>query len=581
MVSSADPVASASFLPPLAAAQQPRPQRARLPPPLEEDLVTHTRWPETGRLFGHSNEIVCLALNSAGTLAATACKARTEAAAAICIWDAVSGALLQRLAAHKLSVVALAFSHARSALEAVAEAPLAPPDAEGAGGKAPRHVVFGPSGKRRGGKRGDAPSGAAAEDDADVSEFLVSVSKDRSVAIWGHTAAADRAAHRSVGSSSGSSSAAAAGAGGGPPFQDDGSTAASTAHISARFMSARAVPPPEPFRMLAIIRKAHKRIIWGVSWAPTPLLQPLLRPALGPGGSAGADSNGGVNFGMFATGSRDHTVKVWTLCRRPRVEPDAAAKAQSAVDEASSRSTETAAPSTAASARASKRAAVDADDAAGGGLNDDDGDAAGTGGAGLADESSIALAPVEAGVSSASKATTAAADELALVLQVTLPPFPAAVTAVSFAPIFRTTTRLVDEARGGAPHYLESAASWLAIGLESGAVAFWRGTFLSSNTSGAGAWQWAPFASIPDNVAHVGALRALAWRPPPMMGSPETDYGGGASGNFVHFHGAAAQQPGKREEAEVAAAGGAHATLHIATASADESMRILRIEASL
>jgi len=223
----------------------------QLAPPLEEDLVQHSRWPETNRLFGHVNEVVCIAVNGAGTLIATACKARDESAAVIRLWDALHGRPLQVLPAHKLTVIAIQFSPCPGAI--VTE-----------GGWC--HV--------------GSPSDALA--DTATSEFMVSVSKDRAVALWGVAAASDPAV---------------------------------TPTLVPPPPGAAPLPFPAPtYKLLSMVEGAHRRIVWSVSWAPTP------SPSLSTGPSSDHDG-----LLVFATGARDQTVKLWTVTTQPPADDGATA----------------------------------------------------------------------------------------------------------------------------------------------------------------------------------------------------------------------------------------------------------------
>jgi WD40 repeat protein len=230
-----------------------------IPPPLEEDLVQHSRWSETNKLFGHVNEVFCLAVNSSGTLLASACKARNEVHAAIRIWDAVSGRLLQVLPAHKLTVISLSFSPARSCLSRYCED-------TGATLWTQQPLQRFPSKLE------------------DESEFLVSVSKDRSVGIFGLSSAQPVDV---------SSAAPSAGYASGLPAQ-----------LQAAYGTPRA-----HYKLLTIIESAHKRVIWSVSWCNIPSLAPLL--------SHGVNDAVDPSVSLFATGARDQMVKLWYLSRRP------------------------------------------------------------------------------------------------------------------------------------------------------------------------------------------------------------------------------------------------------------------------
>ena len=96
-------------------------------PPLEGQLADYCVWPEVRKLYGHSNDIVCMALNLApsgggdsnggdggggmGRYLATACKARNAQTAAILVWDTVSMRQVGALQAHESTVSCLGFSH--------------------------------------------------------------------------------------------------------------------------------------------------------------------------------------------------------------------------------------------------------------------------------------------------------------------------------------------------------------------------------------------------------------------------------------------------------------------------------------
>jgi elongator complex protein 2 len=79
-------------------------------PPLEEHLAQNTLWPEAHKLYGHGNEVYCLAADPRGELLASAARAQSPADAAIWLWDAARWAPAGALDAHALTVTQLAFS---------------------------------------------------------------------------------------------------------------------------------------------------------------------------------------------------------------------------------------------------------------------------------------------------------------------------------------------------------------------------------------------------------------------------------------------------------------------------------------
>ena len=79
-------------------------------PPIEEELVQHTLWPEEQKLYGHGYEIFSMAARHDGTLLATTCKSTSPEYAAILIWDTKTWTQTQKLVSHQLTVTQLAFS---------------------------------------------------------------------------------------------------------------------------------------------------------------------------------------------------------------------------------------------------------------------------------------------------------------------------------------------------------------------------------------------------------------------------------------------------------------------------------------
>jgi elongator complex protein 2 len=80
--------------------------------PLEEHLAQNTLWPEIHKLYGHGNEVHCVAADPRGLVLASACRAQTASAAAIRLWDVSTWSACPggELHAHMLTVTQLAFS---------------------------------------------------------------------------------------------------------------------------------------------------------------------------------------------------------------------------------------------------------------------------------------------------------------------------------------------------------------------------------------------------------------------------------------------------------------------------------------
>lgn len=82
--------------------------------PLEEVLAQATLWPESRKLYGHGNDVACVASHPLGTLVASACKAQSATAAEVWMWDsATDWRPLGRLSGATLTVVALRFAENR------------------------------------------------------------------------------------------------------------------------------------------------------------------------------------------------------------------------------------------------------------------------------------------------------------------------------------------------------------------------------------------------------------------------------------------------------------------------------------
>ena len=72
--------------------------------------VDHTLWPEVDKLYGHTNDVVCLTLSGDSKYLATACKARNADTASIFIWETTNHTRVSSLACHESTVICLRFS---------------------------------------------------------------------------------------------------------------------------------------------------------------------------------------------------------------------------------------------------------------------------------------------------------------------------------------------------------------------------------------------------------------------------------------------------------------------------------------
>lgn len=79
-------------------------------PPLEEELIQHTLWPEAEKLYGHGYELFAMAATANGELLATACKSTSQEHAAVILWSTKTWAQVQKLKFHQLTVTQLEFS---------------------------------------------------------------------------------------------------------------------------------------------------------------------------------------------------------------------------------------------------------------------------------------------------------------------------------------------------------------------------------------------------------------------------------------------------------------------------------------
>lgn len=93
--------------------------RARSIVPLEEDLKQKRLWPETAKLYGHGNEISCVAADPKNAVMASACRAQIARDATIILWDTNNGVECGRLAGHDLTVNEIVFSADGNAIATV------------------------------------------------------------------------------------------------------------------------------------------------------------------------------------------------------------------------------------------------------------------------------------------------------------------------------------------------------------------------------------------------------------------------------------------------------------------------------
>eukprot|EP00761_Pharyngomonas_kirbyi_P001902 gb/GECH01001906.1/.p1 GENE.gb/GECH01001906.1/~~gb/GECH01001906.1/.p1 ORF type:complete len:809 (+),score=191.80 gb/GECH01001906.1/:1-2427(+) len=79
-------------------------------PPFEEHLLQNTLWPETQKLYGHANQLICSASSHDGRFLASGCKAKEVETADIIIWSTQEWIEVLRLKGHTLTVTQLEFS---------------------------------------------------------------------------------------------------------------------------------------------------------------------------------------------------------------------------------------------------------------------------------------------------------------------------------------------------------------------------------------------------------------------------------------------------------------------------------------
>lgn len=78
--------------------------------PNEDYLAQNTLWPEIMKLYGHGNDVFCLAASNDGKLLASASKATSADQAKIILWDTLTWNIITKLEGHQLTVTQMSFS---------------------------------------------------------------------------------------------------------------------------------------------------------------------------------------------------------------------------------------------------------------------------------------------------------------------------------------------------------------------------------------------------------------------------------------------------------------------------------------
>jgi elongator complex protein 2 len=94
-------------------------ERAAASAPLEVELRQDRLWPERAKLYGHGNNVCCVAVELSSGVLASASHAQASRDAFVVLWDIASGVERARLFAHDLTVNQLQFSPDGAALLSV------------------------------------------------------------------------------------------------------------------------------------------------------------------------------------------------------------------------------------------------------------------------------------------------------------------------------------------------------------------------------------------------------------------------------------------------------------------------------
>eukprot|EP01080_Neovahlkampfia_damariscottae_P002865 gene2865-4708_t len=80
--------------------------------PFEEDLLQNTLWPETQKLYGHSNEIMTITSSNKSNLISSSCKSKNKEYSKIIIWSSKDWKIKQELKGyHNLTITRIQFSN--------------------------------------------------------------------------------------------------------------------------------------------------------------------------------------------------------------------------------------------------------------------------------------------------------------------------------------------------------------------------------------------------------------------------------------------------------------------------------------
>jgi len=227
-------------------------------PPVENSLLKSTLWPEIHKLYGHGNDLVCVASNHAGTQLASGCRATAARDAALRLWSTDTWTQEAEVSGHGLSVIQLCYSHSDRYLLSVSR---------------DRSICV-----------HDCSLDVAGTSDALVGWQSSRIAK--SAATGQATELFDTQAGSVVSTTQGFSGGTER-----PIMLEDGSSIAGSNAATyssvdhAKEQAAEQATREQANRAAVVIEKAHARIIWSCAWSH--------------------------DDALFATGGRDTAVKLW------------------------------------------------------------------------------------------------------------------------------------------------------------------------------------------------------------------------------------------------------------------------------